>query len=125
MGRVAFALDDEVVILPVNHVLLGEQIAFQTTWGSKLQVAADRGPMAFEVDGHDASRSWGWSVLAQGRATIIRDANGREHLDAKAPVTWAPRAENMFWVVITPGSITGREIHPALPPTGGTRDLRP
>lgn len=125
MGRVAFTLDDEIAVLPVNHVVVGEQIAFQTTWGSKLQVAADRGPMAFEVDGHDRSRSWGWSVLVQGKARIVHDRDERDRLDTHGLATWAPRAENMFWVVITPEHIAGREIHTGAPAKGDTRDLRP
>lgn len=125
VGRVAFALDEEIVVLPVNHIVVGGQIAFQTTWGSKLQVAADRGPMAFEVDGHDTSRSWGWSVLVQGHATLVHDREKRDRLDEHGVRTWAPRAENMFWIVITPEHVAGREIHSATGGAAKARDLRP
>ena len=125
VGRVAFAADDEVVILPVNHLVVGERIAFQTTWGSKLQVAADQGPMAFEVDGHETSRSWGWSVLLQGHATIAHDLDERHRLSSLQLQTWAPAAENMFWIVITPQRVAGREIHSASPEEQDARDLRP
>ena len=111
IGRVGFVHEGEVVILPVNHVILDEQIAFQTSWGSKLQVAADQGSMTFEADGHDASRSWGWSVLVHGVGSIVHDPEERARLEAQHPLTWAPAAANMFWVVILPKRISGREIH--------------
>jgi nitroimidazol reductase NimA-like FMN-containing flavoprotein (pyridoxamine 5'-phosphate oxidase superfamily) len=111
IGRVGFVHDGEVVILPVNHIVRREQIAFQTSWGSKLQVAADQGPMTFEVDGHDASRSWGWSVLVQGVGSIVHDREERERLEAQHPLTWVTAAANMFWVVITPKRVSGREVH--------------
>lgn len=126
VGRVGFVQDDEVLILPVNHVVVDAHIAFYTSWGSKLQVAADTGPMTFEVDGHDASQARGWSVLVVGSAEIVHDPTHREELDALAPPTWAPRAENMFWVLISPGRVSGREIPAAVAETGDdTRDLRP
>ena len=55
VGRVGFLRDGEVAILPVNHVVDGMDVAFRTSWGSKLQTAADAGRVAFEVDGHDTA----------------------------------------------------------------------
>ena len=71
VGRVGFLRDGEIAILPVNHVVDGMDIAFRTSWGSKLQIAADAGRVAFEVDGHDPALSTGWSVLVHGTATLV------------------------------------------------------
>lgn len=116
MGRVAFVADGEVVILPVNHLLDGTAIAFRTTWGSKLQAAADAERVAFEVDEVDAPSRTGWSVLAQGRAAVVYDSDVRDRLTEHAEPSWAPSSANDFWVRIEPASITGREL-PSTPPT--------
>ena len=73
IGRVAFASDGEITILPVTYLLDGAGVSFLTTWGSKLQVAADGGRMAFEVDETDPATRTGWSVLFQGSASIVED----------------------------------------------------
>ena len=71
VGRVAFASDGDMTILPVTYLLDGAGVSFLTTWGSKLQVAADGGRMAFEVDETDPATRTGWSVLFQGSASIV------------------------------------------------------
>ena len=38
VGRVAFASDGDMTILPVTYLLDGAGVSFLTTWGSKLQV---------------------------------------------------------------------------------------
>lgn len=115
VGRVAFAHADEIIVLPVNHVLDGTQIAFQTTWGSKLQVAADGARVSFEADGHDVARRAGWSVLVHGPAGLVHDQDRRARLQARAPIPWIPAVDNMFWVVISPEVVSGREIRSASP----------
>jgi uncharacterized protein len=115
LGRVAFEHEGDVIIMPVNHVVDGMAIAFRTTWGSKLQVAADSGRIAFEVDGHDTTSQTGWSVLVQGSATLVYEAADRDRLDRLGRSSWAPEVENMFWVRVLPESVTGREILSASP----------
>jgi nitroimidazol reductase NimA-like FMN-containing flavoprotein (pyridoxamine 5'-phosphate oxidase superfamily) len=112
VGRVGFLRDGEIAILPVNHVVDGMDIAFRTSWGSKLQTAADAGRVAFEVDGHDRALSTGWSVLVHGTATLVYEAEDRERLDAIADKPWIPLDVNTFWVRIRPEEITGREVLP-------------
>lgn len=110
LGRVGFFHDGEVTILPVNHVLDGVDVVFRTTWGSKLQVAMEEGPLAFEVDGHDPVTRTGWSVLVQGRAELVYDSDDAISLERRAGNTWLPRPEDLFWVRITAVSVTGREV---------------
>ena len=110
VGRVGFLRDGEVAILPVNHVVDGMDIAFRTSWGSKLQTAADAGRVAFEVDGHDPALATGWSVLVHGTAMIVYEAQDRQRLDDLASKPWVALDANTFWVRIRPEEITGREI---------------
>ncbi len=86
LGRVAFTQDGEVVILPVNHLLVGTRFAFQTSWGS---------------------------VLVRGPVAIVHHREERARLDAWSATTWVPAVDNMFWVVVTPENVSGREIRTA------------
>jgi nitroimidazol reductase NimA-like FMN-containing flavoprotein (pyridoxamine 5'-phosphate oxidase superfamily) len=113
VGRVAFASDGDMTILPVTYLLDGAGVSFLTTWGSKLQVAADGGRMAFEVDETDPATRTGWSVLFQGSASIVEDPARISRLDARLPGLWVPAGTRTFWVHLRPDSVSGREIVPA------------
>jgi nitroimidazol reductase NimA-like FMN-containing flavoprotein (pyridoxamine 5'-phosphate oxidase superfamily) len=110
VGRVAFAADGDLTILPVTYLLDGPSVSFLTTWGSKLQVAADGGRMAFEVDESDAGARTGWSVLVQGSAAIVDDADHVRDLEARLPELWVPTDTPTFWVHLRADSVSGREI---------------
>ena len=112
VGRVAFAADGEVTILPVTYLLDGLGVSFLTTWGSKLQVAADGGRMAFEVDESDPATRTGWSVLFQGSATIVEDSARVDELHLRLAKPWVPSDSPMFWVHLRPDAVSGREIAP-------------
>src|ERR671927_50235 len=60
-------------VFPVNYALLGDEIVFLTGEGTKLRAAAAEAVVAFEVDDFDATRPYGWSVLAVGVAQGIAD----------------------------------------------------
>lgn len=110
VGRVAFVTDGDVVVIPVAYLVEGAGISFLTTWGSKLQVAVDRGRMAFEVDeAHPDSRT-GWSVLFQGSASIVDDPARVAALDARSTGLWAPANTPLSWVHLRADSVSGREI---------------
>ena len=113
VGRVAVASDGDMTILPVTYLLDGAGVSFLTTWGSKLQVAADGGRMAFEVDETDPATRTGWSVLFQGSASIVEDPARISRLDARLPGLWVPAGTRTFWVHLRPDSVSGREIVPA------------
>jgi nitroimidazol reductase NimA-like FMN-containing flavoprotein (pyridoxamine 5'-phosphate oxidase superfamily) len=116
VGRVAFASDGDITILPVTYLLDGAGVSFLTTWGSKLQVAADGGRMAFEVDETDPATRTGWSVLVQGSAIILEDPARMGELAARLPGLWVHADTPTFWVHLRPDSVSGREILPAASP---------
>ena len=114
VGRVAFVERGEPVILPVNHGLDGEAVVFLTAPGSKLVAADNELPVAFEVDGYDADRRAGWSVVIRGTATTVDDQSDVARLNLIGVSPWADLAERTHWVRITAYSLTGREVvHPA------------
>ena len=53
IGRVGFYADGEVVLLPVNHAVDGQDVVFRTAPGSKLTAAQEQELVAFEADDYD------------------------------------------------------------------------
>lgn len=110
IGRVAFVQDGDVNILPVTYRFHRGTIVFRTADGSKLSAAGDHRPVAFEIDGLDASDKSGWSVLVKGIARDVDDKRERALLDTLGLKPWAPWQRIRRWVRISPDEITGRRI---------------
>ncbi len=110
VGRLAFLSDGYPTILPVNHGMDGDSVVFRTNVGSKLAAAENVLPVAFEVDGFDADRRAGWSVVVRGMAEIIDDADEVERLNALGVWPWADAVRREHWVRISGPDITGRKI---------------
>ena len=117
IGRVGFCADGEVVVLPVNHAVDGQDVVFRTASGSKLTAAGEQGLVAFEVDGYDLQTRTGWSVLVTGRAAVVYDEAEASRLGRLNLHPWATTVDHPFWVRIHPTSVTGRcTPAPAGPP---------
>jgi uncharacterized protein len=71
VGRVGFLADGEVMILPVNHAVDGQDVVFRTAHGSKLSAAEGQAVVAFEADAYDPQTRSGWSVVVHGRAEVV------------------------------------------------------
>jgi len=108
VGRVAFTVGAQPMILPVNYVMDGDRAVFRTAPGTKLD-AVRHARVAFEVDGYDVARRAGWSVLVQGRAEEVRDEVEVAELERLALRPWA-LGEKRHWIRVTPTVITGRRI---------------
>ncbi len=103
IGRVGFVEPDGVVsVYPVNYALHDGAVVFRTT--PRRAAILSGGAVTFEVDRVDDVRGTGWSVIARGHVTLLDDSP----LGA-APVTWAPEGRTVT-AVLTPESVTGREI---------------
>lgn len=110
VGRVGFYADGEVVVLPVNHVVDGQDIVFRTANGSKLSAAEGQDLVAFEADDYDGRTMSGWSVLVNGHAEIVYEDAETRRLAGLGLRSWASAAERPFWIRIRPTSVTGRQI---------------
>jgi hypothetical protein len=106
-------VDEFPVVLPVTYRLLETSgltwVALRTRRGNVI----DRSPakVASEIDGIDASRRRGWSVLVRG---ILQHVNA-DAADFRArfdPHPWIT-TDRDAWLIIEPFSITGRELHPS------------
>lgn len=120
LGRVAFMADGELVVLPVNHVLDGQDVVFRTAPGSKLSAAENQSAVTFEADDYDQGQRTGWSVLLTGRAQMVYDDAEVDALNSLGLEPWPAAVARPFWVRIRPTSITGRRV-PARERTGTDR----
>ncbi len=109
VGRVSFLADGEIIVLPVNHVVDGQDPVFRTAHGSKLSAAEGHDLVAFEADGYDARTNSGWSVLVNGRAQAIYDEAEIQRLNRLSLRPWVTAVERPFWIRIRPTSVTGRQ----------------
>ena len=109
VGRIGFLARGEVVILPVNFLVDGQDVLFRTGTGSKLSCLEIGHYVGFEADHYDAATHSGWSVVANGLAEIVEDDEETSRLDALGLAPWGA-ADDQTWIRIRPTSITGRRI---------------
>ncbi len=110
VGRIGFQADGEVVVLPVNHVVDGQSVAFRTCAGSKLSAADGQSRVVFEADDYDQGRHAGWSVIANGNAQVVYDDAEIETLNRRGLDPWVSDPARPFWIRIRPASVSGRLI---------------
>ena len=116
LGRIGFYADGEVVMLPVNHAVDGQDVVFRAAHGSKLTAAEQQDLVSFEADDYDAGTRAGWSVLVTGRAALVYDEAETQRLSRLGLQPWASGVEHPFWIRIRPTSVTGRRIPGGSPP---------
>ncbi len=109
VGRVSFFEDGEIVTLPVNHVLDGQDPVFRTARGSKLSAAECQSVVTFEADEYDEGTRSGWSVLVTGRAQGVYEDDEIERLNQLGLHPWVAAEDRPFWIRIRPTSISGRQ----------------
>ncbi len=111
VGRLAFHLDGEIVVLPVVHTVDGVDVCFQTAGDSKIGVAVNRERVSYEADSYDTASRSGWSVLVHGTAVRVTDDEEAGRLDDVGRSPWVPAPEGGFtWVRVRTQSVSGREL---------------
>jgi uncharacterized protein len=110
LGRVGFYADGELVILPVNHAMDGQDVIFRTAPGSKLTAAEEQELVAFEADDYDRQTRSGWSVLVTGRAAVVYEDAVIQRFEGLGLQPWVTAVEHPYWIRISPTSVTGRRI---------------
>ena len=108
VGRIGFMCGGEVVVLPVNFLVDGQDVVFKTGAGSKLSAVEVGQYVGFEADSYDAATRGGWSVVVNGLAELIDSADDAARLDALGLAPWGGTGGT--WVRIRPSSISGRRI---------------
>jgi nitroimidazol reductase NimA-like FMN-containing flavoprotein (pyridoxamine 5'-phosphate oxidase superfamily) len=115
VGRIGFLTGGEVVILPVNFLVDGQDVVFRTAAGSKLSSVDVGRYVGFEADSYDAAAGTGWSIVVNGLAEVIDSEEEAARLDTLGLSSWGVGASGRVWVRIRPSSITGRRIAAATP----------
>jgi uncharacterized protein len=109
IGRVAFIVDGEPMVLPVNFSLIDETIVFRTSLGSTFDVLVRGATVAFEVDHADPAYHSGWSVIGHGTAESLDGEVPERALARLALRPWG-RAVAPGWIGIRLYEVTGRRI---------------
>ena len=117
IGRIAHTSRFGLVVLPVNYTLHNGAIVFRTAEHGPLDDDLRTGiegaeyKVAFEIDDIDMAEQQGWSVLIQGPAHHVTEAE--RHAALQAGVQALAPGERELFVRIVPSRITGRRITPA------------
>lgn len=109
VGRIGFYADGELVMLPVNHIIDGQDVVFRATRGSKLSAAEGHDLVAFEADSYDGHTRSGWSVVVNGHAEVVYDDAEISRLGRVGLQPW-PLADLPCWIRIRATAVTGRRI---------------
>ena len=108
VGRVGFFADGEIVILPVNHLVDGQDVVFRHGAGSKLSSVGSKNPVSFEADSYDTRTHSGWSVLVSGFTEEVESDAAIRRLRDLGLRSWGRAADEPHWIRIRPTSVTGR-----------------
>ena len=111
VGRVGFFADGEIVILPVNYLVDGQDVIFRTGAGSKLSSVSNKNLVGFEADSYDARTRSGWSVVVSGFTEIVESDDEIRRLNNLGLESWASAADTPTLIRIRPTSITGRWVN--------------
>jgi nitroimidazol reductase NimA-like FMN-containing flavoprotein (pyridoxamine 5'-phosphate oxidase superfamily) len=117
IGRIAYLSRFGPAVLPVNYKWHDGAIVFRTTRHSALDEDLQTGItggdyiVAFEVDEIDVPGREGWSVLLQGPAHHVSEAE-RASAEQAGVEPW-PAGEKELFIRIVPSRVTGRRIRPA------------
>lgn len=118
IGRLVFAGQWDLTVLPVNYKMQDGAILFRTAQSGSTEEDLRTGiehaeyRVAFEVDDFDTARREGWSVLAQGPAHHLDSETERAEAQTAGVEPW-PGGEREHFIRITPARITGRRIRRA------------
>lgn len=118
IGRLVFAGQWDLTVLPVNYKMHDGAILFRTAQNGSTEEDLRTGignaeyRVAFEVDDIDAVRREGWSVLVQGPAHHLDSEGERAGAQAAGVEPW-PDGEREHYIRITPVRVTGRRIRRA------------
>jgi nitroimidazol reductase NimA-like FMN-containing flavoprotein (pyridoxamine 5'-phosphate oxidase superfamily) len=117
IGRIAYQSRFGPAVLPVNYQWHDGAIVFRTARHSRLDedletgIAGGEYKVAFEIDEIDKAGRQGWSVLSQGPAHHVSEAE-RASAEQAGVEPW-PAGERELFLRIVPNRITGRRIKPA------------
>ncbi|MCU1456468.1 MAG: hypothetical protein JWL73_560 [Actinomycetia bacterium] len=111
VGRIGFVADGLPVILPVNYRVGDIGGGLWIVLRVRADHAIDNAPdfVAFEIDGIDADRREGWSVLVRGALHHLDEQQIEQLALVADPAPW-PQDERTSWIAVKSRTISGRRI---------------
>ncbi|UPK75736.1 pyridoxamine 5'-phosphate oxidase family protein [Nocardioidaceae bacterium SCSIO 66511] len=110
VGRLAYAGDGRIEIIPVNYVYRDAVLIRTSPYGPLAALGPGVDGVAFEVDHHDDLTQSGWSVVVHGRIAAVTQTDELQRLwDEARPNPWAAGTRSLF-LRVEPKSITGRQV---------------
>jgi len=110
VGRIGFVVDGWPIVLPVNYTFDGADLVIRTDARSKLAAETHHpAPVVLEVDAPNTVFKSGWSVLAHGIASEVRDRDELARLRALPLEPWAAGVRD-HWIRIRVVQMTGRRL---------------
>ena len=110
IGRVGFVAHGLPHVLPVNYTFDGADLVIRTDARSKLAAETHHpAPVVLEVDAPNTVFKSGWSVLAHGIASEVRDRDELARLRALPLEPWAAGVRD-HWIRIRVVQMTGRRL---------------
>ena len=106
LGRIAITIGARPTVLPINYRVEGERILFRTGVGTKLDAATHGAVVAFEADDFDPMYHSGWSVVVQGVARDVSEADAKA---MSATPRWAPGQSERL-VEVSLDHVSGRRL---------------
>ena len=111
VGRIAFTVDGQPEIFPVNYVADGSTIVFRTGDETRLLESAQR-RVAFEVDDWDTTAGMAWSVMVRGVVQEITGGLDKYSVALRSrPVVPLPPGRRERWLAVYPSEVSGRRFH--------------
>lgn len=106
VGCIGLASAEAPVLRPVNFALHGDAIVVRTGEGRILTAAARGEAAAFVVDAADPLEHTGWSVIAEGKLSVLATDEVTLGLPLRA---WADGTKDRF-VSLSLDQLSGRRI---------------
>ena len=112
VGRVVFVSGEYPIALPVNYRWFDGSVVFRTLEGRKLNAAVSNRAISFEIDGWDAGRHTGWSVLVKGHGRQVENWAEQEQLEQLGLDPWSHGDWKVCWIRIEAEVVEGRTLLP-------------
>lgn len=109
IGRVVVSIDALPAAFPVNFALMDDDVVFRTAPGTKLSAALEEAVVAFQADRFDPTACIGWSILVQGRASVITDPEELDRARRLRIRPWLP-SDRPHVVRIRSEVVSGRRL---------------
>ena len=116
IARVAFSAAGSVQLFPINYVWDGEGIAFRCEPESPIADVVGL-EVVIEIDGSDARKRSGWSVIARGYPVQVKPGETPElakRLKRLALFPWSA-GDKEVWLRLIPAPLTGRRVQYVAP----------